>query len=102
MKQLSLFDDCVFTVTKQTKKGLHWKLFVDGASRKNPGKAGAGIYLVKEDKSILKKGFYLGTKTNNQAEYLALILGIFYAKKYMAKNDMLTIFSDSELLVKHM
>lgn len=102
MKQLSFFDDCIPSHVGVKKGGVAWKLFIDGASRKNPGFAGAGIYLIKQDEQIYKKGFYLGMKTNNQAEYMALLLGIFYAKKYIVPEDTLYIFSDSELLVKHM
>ncbi|KAJ0244669.1 hypothetical protein HA466_0192640 [Hirschfeldia incana] len=50
----------------------------DGASKGNPGKAGAGAVLrASDDNSVL---FYLqegvGTATNNVAEYRALILGL--------------------------
>ncbi len=43
---------------------------------------------------------YLGVKTNNQAEYLALLLGVYYAELHMGKNDTLVIKSDSELMVR--
>ncbi|XP_020886969.1 uncharacterized protein LOC110229976 [Arabidopsis lyrata subsp. lyrata] len=49
----------------------------DGASKGNPGKAGAGAVLRASDASVL---FYLregvGIATNNVAEYRALILGL--------------------------
>lgn len=103
MKQMSfLHNDAPKHHVSEPLSSITWKLFIDGASRKNPGNAGAGIYLLKNDEVVLKKGYFLGNKTNNQAEYLALLLGIFYAKKYVQKNDLLLIFSDSELLVKHM
>lgn len=101
MKQLNLFDDCTGNVASQGKQAV-WKLFIDGASRRNPGKAGAGICLMKYDVPVFQKGFYVKERTNNQAEYLALLLGVFYSHKYMTGNDTLHIFSDSELLVKHM
>jgi len=80
----------------------YWKLFIDGASRNNPGPAGAGIFLLKNDELVVKKGFSLGLKTNNQAEYLALLIGIFYLKKNMCKEDIAIIISDSQLLVRQM
>lgn len=102
MKQLNLFAECHPKPVKP-KHGAQWKLFVDGASRKNPGLAGAGIYILKNDIVVFNKGFFLGNKTNNQAEYLALMLGIFFCKKQLdAVNDTLLIFSDSELLVKQL
>jgi len=86
------------------KKGEfnYWKLFIDGASRNNPGPAGAGVYLLKNDKKVVQEGFFIGIKTNNQAEYLALLIGIFYLKKNMCKEDIAMIISDSQLLVRQM
>ena len=79
---------------------FRWELYVDGASRNNPGPAGAGFYLLKEGEPIVKQGMYLGRKTNNQAEYLALLLGVYYAQKYMGEFDSLVIKADSELMVR--
>ncbi|KKP29614.1 MAG: RNase H family protein [candidate division TM6 bacterium GW2011_GWF2_30_66] len=80
----------------------YWKLSVDGASRNNPGKAGAGIYIIKNNEKFLCHGFSLGLKTNNQAEYLALLVGIFFLKKYLCEDDIVMIISDSQLMVRQM
>jgi ribonuclease HI len=77
-----------------------WQLFIDGASRNNPGLAGVGIFLLRNDEPVYKQGFFVGIKTNNQAEYLALLLGIIILKNYARGNDIVLINSDSELLVK--
>jgi ribonuclease HI len=79
-----------------------WKLFIDGAARNNPGPAGAGIYILKNDIVRFKRAFFLGIKTNNQAEYLALILGLMCLSNEFKKEDSLAIISDSLLLVKQM
>ena len=92
---------CIFKKGSKTFK-KEWQLFIDGAARNNPGKAGAGIYLLRQDEPILKKGIYLGIKTNNQAEYIALLLGLVYAKMYLKSNEMLRINSDSQLLVRQL
>ncbi|HEV2601638.1 MAG TPA: ribonuclease HI family protein [Candidatus Babeliales bacterium] len=98
MKQLLLFDSENNTVSSGERS--YWKMFIDGASRDNPGKSGAGVYIVKNDKVVGKFGYYLGIKTNNQAEYLALVLGLFYLKNNVAVTDFVMIFSDSQLLVR--
>ncbi|XP_076957961.1 uncharacterized protein LOC143633571 [Bidens hawaiensis] len=52
----------------------------DGASKGNPGPAGAGVILRAVDGSLvyrLRQG--LGVATNNVAEYRAVILGLRYA-----------------------
>lgn len=87
---------------KPQEGGNRWELFIDGASRNNPGPAGAGIYLLKDGVPIEEKGFYLGVRTNNQAEYLALVLGAYYAQKYIDQKDILVINADSELLVRQL
>ncbi len=87
-----------------THEPLH--IFIDGASRGNPGPAGAGIYISQAQKLVLAEGIFLGKKTNNQAEYLALLLAILFIKKLFKDKTIsaapLYFFSDSELLIKQM
>lgn len=99
-KNLSIFEQANSAPVKPKKAKDHWKLFVDGAARNNPGPAGAGIYITKNDKSEKKVGYYLGKKTNNQAEYGALLIGLFLLKKMMHEDDHVDIISDSLLLVR--
>jgi ribonuclease HI len=100
MEQLSFLQSS--SPPKKVKKPKQIEMFVDGASRGNPGKAGAGIYVTCDGEMILELGFFLGEKTNNQAEYLALLIGLFFTKKYVGENDFLHIKSDSQLLVRQM
>jgi len=97
MSQLSIFNE---PVIPHKNIVTQWQLFVDGAARNNPGPAGAGIYLLQGDKVAAAQGFYLGKKTNNQAEYMALLLGLCEASALMKPQDLLSIFSDSELLIR--
>jgi ribonuclease HI len=99
MKQLDVFGAPENSENKTSKKH-HWKLFVDGASRNNPGPSGAGIYILQDEQFFHEYGFYLGKKTNNQAEYLALLLGLYTLKKMIKPGDMVHIISDSLLLVQ--
>src|SRR3989339_582401 len=70
---------------------------IDGASRGNPGRAGAGILITNEEgKRIVEMSRYLGQKTNNEAEYLALLLGLREAKRVGA--EAVRVFTDSELV----
>ncbi len=95
--QLNIFKD---NKEHQPEKIDTFQLSLDGASRNNPGPAGAGICIKKNTNLIMATGAYLGHKTNNQAEYLALLLGLFFVKQFLKSNDILHIKSDSELLVK--
>ena len=53
---------------------MAWEIFVDGASSGNPGPSGAGLAIFDADGSELhRESVYLGTMTNNMAEYEALL-----------------------------
>jgi ribonuclease HI len=82
---------------KGREPGHRLILYIDGASRGNPGKAGAGIWITNgEGKKMSEVSRYLGHKTNNEAEYWALLLGLKEAKRL--GGDILQIFTDSELI----
>lgn len=76
-------------------------VYTDGASRGNPGSAGTGIVISDEDRNILEthKNF-LGTATNNVAEYTALIESVKYLSGLNFSFDSIVFYSDSELMVK--
>ena len=74
-------------------------LRIDGASRGNPGDAGFGV-AVEDSKggSIASLYGFLGTASNNVAEYQALIHALDYAIARGARR--VEIFSDSQLVVR--
>jgi ribonuclease HI len=78
---------------------LSARLYVDGASRGNPGRAGIGVVLETEG-AVRKAGAYVGVKTNNEAEYMALIMGLEMALEMGATE--VTVYSDSQLLVRQL
>jgi len=74
-------------------------LFTDGASKGNPGEAGAGVVVFDENRQIVREACkYLGYCTNNVAEYKALILGLEEVLQLGAGE--VSIFVDSELLAR--
>ena len=75
------------------------RLFTDGAARGNPGPAGLGL-VIEDDRGLRLWGGcrYVGTATNNQAEYLALIDGLRKAAEW--KPDKLEVYMDSQLVVE--
>lgn len=77
-------------------------LYTDGAARGNPGPAGAGWRICDaQGEALLEEKKYLGEKTNNQAEYQALLFGLEGVQKFgKAEEIRLKICADSELLVK--
>ena len=76
-------------------------LHTDGAARGNPGPAAAGAVVAGPDGSELGRAqLYLGKATNNQAEYLALLLGLDLAHRLQLATICCRL--DSELLVKQL
>ena len=76
-------------------------LYTDGASRGNPGPAGAGAVLLDGRGKVLgESSEYLGEATNNEAEYRALLLGLSLARLKGVKR--LRLRSDSELLARQL
>lgn len=75
-----------------------YKIYTDGGARNNPGPAGAGV-VIKDarGKTVGQYKKFLGEKTNNQAEYEAVIYALKIAQEKGYKN--LQFFLDSELLV---
>jgi ribonuclease HI len=77
------------------------RLFTDGAARGNPGPAGLGISIEDENGMKLRTLHkWVGTATNNQAEYLALIEGLKAVRAWQP--DRLEVRLDSKLVVEQM
>jgi len=73
----------------------------DGGSRGNPGPAGYGAVIEDQNGRVLARlSEYLGKRTNNYAEYSAL-LGVL-AWCLENKQPRLRVVADSELMVKQM
>ncbi len=71
---------------------------VDGASPGNPGPAGVGAVMEWVNGESEAHGFHVeGDNTNNEAEYMAVIAGLYLAD--MAEAEYVSVFSDSKLVV---
>ncbi|MDD3298507.1 MAG: ribonuclease HI family protein [Bacillota bacterium] len=74
-------------------------MYTDGGSRGNPGDAGIGIAIFDGEKTVVAQiSRYIGTQTNNVAEYYALIRGLEEVITLGA--GWVDIYMDSELVVK--
>lgn len=70
-------------------------VYTDGAARGNPGHAGIGFVFKEKSKTLKEGSYYIGERTNNEAEYLALIKAL----EEITDAKEIKIFSDSELMV---
>ena len=74
---------------------------IDGGSRGNPGPAAYGVIVRDGSGAIVAKlKKYIGSNTNNVAEYFGLIAALDYAQTHGVR--ALRVESDSELMVKQM
>lgn len=74
-----------------------YTLNFDGASKGNPGLSGAGMVIYKNGYEIWSSYKFVGYKTNNQAEYSALIFGLKGAIKLGISS--LSVLGDSLLVI---
>lgn len=76
-------------------------LYLDGASRGNPGPAGIGVVIQDAaGRTVAEISEFIGRGTNNVAEYRALIRGLEEAAALGART--VAVRSDSELLVRQL
>jgi probable phosphoglycerate mutase len=73
---------------------------VDGGSRGNPGPAGYGVHIERDDGTVVELKQSLGIATNNVAEYNGLLAALRWALDHGIAT--LHVRADSELIVKQM
>ena len=77
------------------------RVYSDGASRGNPGPSAIAFTVVGAGGEILKRySEYVGVRTNNQAEYEALISALEFASGL--PSEEIVCHMDSELVVKQL
>ena len=77
-----------------------FEIFIDGASRGNPGPSGIGVVISSGKKVVRNVSKYIGEATNNVAEYSALIFALEEA--LIMHLDRIKINTDSELLYRQL
>ncbi len=81
------------------------KINTDGASRGNPGPASFGFVIYAVDGVILhQEGGYIGTNTNNVAEYTGVLRAFEYIHKYFSEKSphKIEVVADSLLIVRQL
>ena len=80
-------------------------VYTDGGSRGNPGPSGFGIVVYDDNKNIITKiSKYIGIRTNNEAEYSALISALSWLldNKDVYQITDVIFYADSQLLIRQM
>ncbi|MBU0974370.1 ribonuclease HI family protein [Patescibacteria group bacterium] len=87
------------------------RIFTDGGSRGNPGNAGIGIVVfkvfpetsfdeTKRAEVIYEHSGFIGTATNNEAEYKALIKALEWLAENFSDTEAVEVYLDSKLVVE--
>lgn len=80
------------------KKGDILKIYTDGAARGNPGPAASAFLILHNGKIIYDECVFIGTATNNTAEYRAIINALKTAKRF--SQGHIQVYSDSNLAIQ--
>jgi ribonuclease HI len=75
-------------------------IYTDGGARGNPGPAAAAAVIVSDGGEVVELSAFLGTATNNVAEYQALLLALQRAKELGFRR--ISVRMDSELIVRQL
>lgn len=79
-------------------------IYTDGAARGNPGPSASGYSIYKGKELLSKECKYNGARTNNYAEYTAIIMALSWCSDNLitAENLEIELYSDSELVVRQL
>ncbi|MCX6814649.1 MAG: ribonuclease HI family protein [Candidatus Aenigmarchaeota archaeon] len=75
-------------------------IYTDAGARGNPGPAAIAVLFFEGSKLVKQHGEYIGSATNNQAEYRAVIKDLELAHSLGKKE--LELFTDSELVARQL
>lgn len=75
-------------------------IYTDGGARNNPGPAAAGVVILEEGKMLAEVKQYLGSQTNNWAEYEAVAIALEEAKRLGLSGRPIEVRMDSKLAVE--
>ena len=88
-------------IKEQSTENDQYVLFFDGCAKSNPGLAGAGAVIYKNDFEIWGDSKFVGiNETNNVDEYMGLIFGLRKALKLNI--NIIHVKGDSKLIIEQM
>lgn len=75
-------------------------IYTDGGARNNPGPAAAGVVILENGHVVAELKQYLGSQTNNWAEYEAVAIALQEAQRMGLNTKEIEIRMDSKLAVE--
>jgi ribonuclease HI len=93
----------------QSPSSVTYKIYTDGGARGNPGPAAAGYIIFDAQNHVLHRdGIYLGSTTNNVAEYQAVIHALTWLKAHLnnqsppSSPNLVNLYLDSTLIARQL
>lgn len=77
-------------------------IYTDGGARNNPGPAGIGVVIYDGSKKVAELKKFIGSQTNNFAEYEAVAAALAEAKKRGYAKRPIEVRLDSELVARQL
>ncbi|MDQ3008772.1 MAG: ribonuclease HI family protein [bacterium] len=77
-------------------------IHTDGGARGNPGPAASGVLIEQDGKELARLSEYLGTATNNEAEYKAFLLSLQWLQEHQPTATKVQWLLDSMLVVEQL
>jgi ribonuclease HI len=77
-------------------------MYTDGGARNNPGPAAAGAVIIEGDEVVAELKQYLGSQTNNWAEYEAVAIVLSHAKQMGFSGRSVEVRLDSKLVAEQL
>lgn len=77
-------------------------VYTDGGSRNNPGPAAAGVVIMIDGHEVIELKQFLGTQTNNWAEYEAVVIALAEAKRLGMSGHPVEMRLDSKLVAEQL
>ncbi len=77
-------------------------IYTDGGSRNNPGDAGIGVVAYRGSEKVFEISEFLGTRTNNWAEYQGVIRALETVLAQSLHTEPILIRMDSKLVVEQL
>ncbi|MBI2030468.1 ribonuclease HI family protein [Candidatus Kaiserbacteria bacterium] len=75
-------------------------IYTDGGARNNPGPAAAGVVIFDGSTEVIELKQFLGSQTNNWAEYEAVAIALAEAKRLGLAGRPIEMRLDSKLVVE--
>lgn len=81
---------------------MSYNIYFDGSSIGNPGPAGCGWEIYKDEVCVKRGSKHLGNETNNYAEYYGMYYGLYEMLNFNTHDCKINVYGDSKLVIEQL